>query len=280
MPVDNELLLYSLAYTFKTIVGTDICAATDEFLRSNQSTFEELCMDDKMYYTKYAMQLAQHLVDYVGAISLFEIWIEDESMDILHDFRLIHKKKITYICMSHNRIGTRDVIPEKLMKICKFKKNTTINKAYREVYDEITKSGYKKIKSKKKYSNLPYKLKRNILYKPLCQLVLTTLAKKRKCTANLFHHLFEESDRIVLKLYKNRYVIYDFSIKINEPTSYRMEQVDDNSISVAFNNGAIFMLCLQTNGTEIRQHLSLKFHNDFVNINDIYAIIIDTIKTD
>ncbi|MEP7258838.1 MAG: FlgD immunoglobulin-like domain containing protein, partial [Flavitalea sp.] len=43
--------------------------------------------------------------------------------------------------------------------VCKYKKNTKINKKYRESYAKINASGYKKLKSKTKYSEVPEKVK-------------------------------------------------------------------------------------------------------------------------
>jgi len=122
MPVNEKYLLYSLANTFNTILGVDICDDTKAYIKSNSKSFSKLSTVDKMYYTKYALQVAQSLSEYLEGISMFEL-NTDADNEIVHDFRLTWKKgSVANISMSHNSINIRDVIPEKLMKICKYKK--------------------------------------------------------------------------------------------------------------------------------------------------------------
>lgn len=272
MPINENLLLYSLANTFNTTLGVDISSDTKAFVKSNAKKFVKLTTSEKMYYTKYSIQLAQSLSEYLDDIKLFEI-NTDEEPEIIHDFRLTWKKNnIAHISMSHNSINIRDLIPEKLMRICKYKRNTKICKMYTEKYKKINSSGYKKIQSKTKYSELTYKSKNRNLLEPVCDLVLTTLSKKRKCASNLYNHLFAETDRLVLKLYKNRFTIYDFGKELDNVESFRMKLNSGNELLITFNNGVKFNLVLQTNGSEIKQHLSLKFHTSIKNMDDLFAI--------
>lgn len=282
MPIDNHLLLYALANTFKVTLGTKTCDATSNMLKKQNEIFNSIKVSEKLYYSKYAMQIAQNLIAYLGQIDLFELNVldedEEDKSDINHDFRLHYDDNVTHICMFHNNICIRNIIPEKLMKICKYKRNTNVNKYYTSKYDKIMKHGYKKISKFRKYSNIPENKKSQVLYKPLCDLIITTLSKKRKCSQNLFNYLFTETDRIVLKLYKNRFVIYDFGIDVGTADSFKMKMLTNSTISIIFNNGAKIILSLQTNGSQIKQHMSLKFHCNFQNIDELFGIVCDNIK--
>lgn len=277
MPLDEKHLLYSLANTFNTTLGIEICDDTKAYIKSNGKAFSKLNATDKMYYTKYAIQVAQDLTNYLKDISLFELNVDSDN-EIVHDFRLTWKKgNIAHVSMSHGSINIRDVIPEKLMKICKYKKNTKIYKAFTAEYQKITSKAYEKIKSKNKYSELSDKNKNKLLLEPVCELVHTTLSKKRKCAVNLYNHLFTESNRIVLKLYKNRFTIYDFGKDLDDVESFRMKMADNNQILWSFNNGVKFTLQLQTNSSQIKEHISLKFHTNLKNMDDLFAVCNSTV---
>jgi len=145
-------------------------------------------------------------------------------------------------------------------------------KLYIGQYENIMKKGYGKIKSKSKYSELSDKNKNGALLGPVCELVHSTLSKKRKCAANLYNFLLKENDRIVLKLYKNRFTIYDFGKELDNVESFRMKLNAGNEIVIAFNNGTKFSLVLQTNASDIKEHISLKFHTNLKNIDDLFSV--------
>lgn len=277
MPIDENILLYSLANTFNTTLGVTVSDDTKIFIKNNTKKFSKLDTNGKMYYTKYSINVAQNLFNYLENIKLFEI-NTDEDNEILHDFKLIWGKDNTaYISMSHASINVKDLIPEKLMKICKYKRNTKICQSYTEKYRKICENAYKKFSDKKKYSVIPEKQKNKNLLNPVCNLVVDTLSKKRKCAANFYNYLFNENNRIVLKLYKNRFTIYDFTIDLKEVESFKMKLNPDNEIIITFNNGVEFGLVLQTNSAEIKEHISLKFHTNMKNMDDIFSIANSTI---
>jgi len=272
MPVDEKLLLYSLAMTFNSALDISICDDTKQFIKKTSKDFHKLESNDKIYYTKYAIKLTQCLTDYLQGISYFEL-NTDSDHDINHDFRLTWKKKnIAHISMSHNSINVKDIIPKKLMRICKYKRNTNICKKYSSEYKKINDKAYGKIKTNSKYSELAEKVKTKNILEPICNLVATTLSRKRKCALNLYNHLFDESDRIVFKLYKNKFTMYDFSAKLDSVDSFGMKLAGPNEILITFNNKSKFALYLQTNVSEIKQDLSLKFRTSFKNMNDIFAV--------
>ncbi|XWV24602.1 hypothetical protein QJ856_gp1185 [Tupanvirus deep ocean] len=272
MPVNEKMLLYSLANTFSTTLGVDICDDTKAYLKSKSKAFAKLDVEEKMYYAKYSIQLAKCLMDYLDDISLFEINTDADS-EIVHDFKLTWSDdNIAHVCMSHISINIKDIIPEKLMKICKYKGNTNICKYYLQEYKKLNEKGYKKIQNKSKYSELTDKTKNTAILEPVCNLVLNTLSKKRKCAVNLYNHLFGETDRIVFKLYKNRFTMYDFGVELDDVESFRMKLNPGNEILLTFNNETKFVLTLQTNATDIKEHLSLKFHTNFKNMDELFAV--------
>jgi len=272
MPVNDKLLLYSLANTFSTILGIKISDDTKAYLKKKTKEFSKMDSADKMYYANYSIKLANSLTEYLEEISLFEINVDTDN-DIVHDFRLQWKKNnLAHISMSHSSINIKNIIPEKLMKICKYKGNTNVCKNYNGEYKKLNDKAYKKIQSKTKYSDLSSKTKSAAVLEPVCNLFIDTLSGKRKCAENLYNHLFHETDRIVLKLYKNRFTMYDFGTELDEVKSYKLKLTDGNEISVTFNNGAKFNLILHSNSSDIKEHLSLKFHTHFINIDEVFAV--------
>jgi len=273
MPVNQKYLLYSLAKTFNSTLNVDICEDTKVYVKKVSKLFAKLDTDEKMYYTKYSLQLAQNFINYLGTITMFEL-NTDPDAEVDHEFRLVWKKKnIAHISMLHTSINTKDIIPEKLMRICKYKRNTNVCKEYTHQYKKINDKGYKKIQTKSKYSELSIKTKNKAILEPICDLTMATLSKKRKCANNLFNHLFNENDRIVLKLYKNRFTMYDFSTELPTVESFRMKHnPNNNEILITFNNGAKFNLVLHTNASEIKEHLSIKFHTSFKNMDELFAV--------
>ena len=274
MPINTKVLLYSIAKTYHNILGVSISNNTKKYLKNESENFLNLPLDERIYYTKYSIKLAQSLSEYFKGIKLFEI-NTDPTSDTVHDFRLTWRKgNVAHISMSHNSINVRDLIPEKLMRICKYKKNTKICKYYMDKYEKISGSAYKKFKTKRKnkYSEVSNKSKNRILLEPICNLVVNTLSKKRKCSLNLYNYLFAESDRIVLKLYKNRFTIYDFGTKLDEVESFRMKLVEEKELLITFNNGVKIGLVLQTNASEIKEHISIKFRTNFKNMDELFAV--------
>lgn len=273
MPVDNSIILYGLANAFHQTLGVAICDNTKTYIKSKAKKFHKLISEEKIYYTKYCVQITQSLINYLGKISFFELNI-DSDHNIIHDFRLTWGKNdnMVHISLSHTTINTNDVIPEKLMKICGYKKNTNVCKAYTKSYTKINDKGYGKIQSQNKYSELSDKNKNKALLDPTRTLVLTTLSKKRKCSTHLYYHLFGEIDRIVFRLYKNRFAFYDFGKELDAVESFKMKLDPDRNIIITFNNNASFSLSLHTNATEIKPHLSLKFKTTFKNMDELFMV--------
>jgi len=277
MSINREFMLYSLAKAFDSVLNIAISNDTKTYIKKSTKTYNKLDVAEKTYYANYATNLAQCLSDYLNNITLFEINIDSEP-EVLHDFRLNwDKKSIAHISLSHLTIMVRDIIPIKLMKICKYKRNTKICKNYTLQYQAWNDRTHKKIKNKEKYSALSDKIKNTVVLAPVCDLTVETLAKKRKCAANLFNYLFDESDRIVFKLYKNRFVMYDFGKELDEATSFGIKKRGANLVEIKFNNEMVFTLTLHTNATEIKNHISIKFRTTLNNIDETFAICSHTV---
>jgi len=248
---------------------------------------------EKMFYTNYGMKVANALFQYLDPVEMFELNTKSESdvesyveldvepdveTNVIHDFRITYqKKRVTYISMDHDGIQVNNLIPEKLMRTCRYRKNSKISQAYTKKYEKICSNIYKKIKKNEKYSEMSLKLKDKIIYKPVCELVHTTIGKTRKCAGNLYSHFFSESDRMVLKLYKNRFKIYDFGIDTGKITSHNMTIMSSNQINITFSNGAIFQLKLHTNSYNVKKHISLKYRVKFTNIDEIFSVYASSI---
>lgn len=278
MSIDTKCLLYTLADTFNRVLSVSVCEATTEFMKKYKKKFDTMDNTEKMFYANYGMKVANSLGQYLDSLEMFELNTQSESesdveTEVTHDFRLTYqKKRIAYISMTHSGIQVNNLIPEKLMRICRYRKNSKISQSYTKKYEKICANIYKKIKDNEKYSDMSPKIKDKIIYKPVCELVHATIGKTRKCASNLYSHLFSESDRIVLKLYKNRFKIYDFGIDKGQITSYNMKIMAKDHIDVTFSNGAEFQLKLHTNSYNIKKHISLKFRVKFTNIDQMYSI--------
>lgn len=299
--MNNTILLYSLANTFKSSFGINVCSNTTAFLDSDvKSEFKKLTEADQSHYVTYSLKLANSLREYIPRIIKFyynPVAVADSVADadsdadadavadadadkpesqIQHDFRLESKKYGTrLISMTFANLESNDIIPCKLMKICNYRKNTNMYKEYMPLYKDICTNAYNMISDSERYSELSTKTKQKYLYNPIIDLTISTLSKKRKCAEHLYKHLFNEPDRIMLKIHKRKFIIYDFGIELAESDikSYRIGKLDvDDSIFILFNNGVQFNLLLRTNNGNITEYISLKYHTKMHNMDQLYAI--------
>lgn len=280
MSVDLELLLYSLAKAFNSTLNLDLDKQTLKFIKKIDEDFNDIVLEDKIYYYNYAGQIMKTLVNYLDDITVFELKDENDENKEEYDFKLTwgEDNDVTYISMHHNTICVKDILPVKLMKVCQYRKNTTVSIDYKKKYNEITKTAYKKIKDNKKYSEVSNKTKNTYILEPVCELVYETINKKKKCAKHLYEHIFNESNRIVFTLYKFRFIMYDFGKDLGEVETFKMKLCDDNLISLEFNNGTIFNLKLDINSTDVKEYVSLKFKIKFDNMDDLFLISKGTIK--
>ena len=274
MAVNRELMLFNLANTFDKLLSIEISENTKSYLKSKiKKKNLELSANEKLYYVTYSLKLAKCLNEYLNDIILFDIYDnDDESCQINHDFKITYgKEDIAYLSLSHKSINVKDIIPKKLMKSCGYSGHTSVAKQYNLEYRIFNKKTYKRLKSKEKFSNISKKNIVKYVYNPVCNMVVDSLSKKRKCSQKLFNFLFSESERIVFRLHKNKFIMYDFDTKMEDATSYRMKLYKNNIITIKFNNGAIFNLKIRTNASKINEQLSLKFKVTFANIDELYS---------
>ena len=270
MPVNEDILLYTLIHTFNSSLNIDVCKNTQNMINDKSKIFKDLSIDDKVYYSTYAVKIAKFLIGYFENPYLIEL---NSGNDHDHDFRIHwNRNKVAYISMHYDTIEIRDIIPKKLMKICKYRKKSKIHTWYTTEYDNICQKALNKLKDIEKFSDISDKKKMSLILFPICNLIMDTLAKKRKCSDNLFKHLFTKSDRIVFKLYQNRFLIYDFSRELEEADNFKMKMTKENEISITFSNSTQFTLALNTNSSQIKDPLSLKFNTRFINMDELFLI--------
>uniref|UniRef100_A0A6C0C9Y2 Uncharacterized protein n=1 Tax=viral metagenome TaxID=1070528 RepID=A0A6C0C9Y2_9ZZZZ len=262
---------YCLAAMFDKM-GTTLCTRTMLLQKKMIKKFGQLEIDEKLYFNKYASHVAGGLFNYLGDINLYETNNIDEE---LHDIRLStdNGESFYYISLSHADIKIKDIIPDKLAKIYNFKKKSDNHDTYTEEYDKLNKKMYKQVRSFDKFSEVPTETKNDELFEPTCDLVLSVIDDNQERAKYLYSHLFSEDDRIVLKLLKSRFVIYDFGIKtVKHITSCETEKEDQNKIILTFNNQTNFILTLGTNASDVKEHISLKFKTKFKNMDGIYCV--------
>ena len=247
-------------------------AAQDAAKAANVDPDSLSANDNMFFYTKYATILSEKIVAISKKkISKFEITQDDDSV-IMPEFTITYGKSSRRICLNHKDIRIANLIPKNLMKICGYRKNTTISKEFTESYSKLNDKVYSKIKSHSKYSEITPEKKESLIFKPVSQLLIDTISGKRKCSSNLFKHLFSETDRVVIRIYKSSFTIYDFSKDISETESFKMQLLENHDIILTFKNGVEFKLSLQTNAPEIKDKLSLKYHVSIQNFDQLFSI--------
>lgn len=268
MTIDNKILLFCLTNSIQTL-GISLASNAAKYEKKFSSKFDQLSVDEKFYYSKYGLKLAKTLIEQISDVVKYDI---NDTENTEYHFTLVDgSKKKHYFSLSPSSINVNDVIPNKLMKICGYKGNANVYKFYQSKYQEINQVFQKKFHSKTKYSDIPDKKKNSLILEPVTDLVMDTLSKKRKCVDNLYNHLFSENTRYVIKTLKNYFVVYDFSLELEQLASFRMKKIDYNKIQFTFNNGAKFLLTLQTNSMLIKENLSLKFRTKFTNMDKLYS---------
>lgn len=270
MSVDSNHILYGIATCLESQLNVEICDETRKMLKKHGKEFKELDTSDKLYYANYSLKIVRGLNEVFGEISAFELGSNDEEIDC--NFTIVVGEESIPVSLNYKSIMIYDVIPEKLMKICSYRKSTNIYKDYIDAYEKYSKATYKKIGKYEKYSDLKDNVKNKTIYEPLSNLVVDTISKKKKCAPYLYNHLFRECNRVVVKLFKNRFFIYDFRKEMEEIKSYNMKLLSESSIQITFNNKTKFTLNLHTNATAIQEHLSVKFRTNLVNMNELFSV--------
>lgn len=264
---DKNHLLHCIATSFATTFDIPLSKESIKTQASYTKKFNKLEPDDKYYYTKYAFQIVKNLTEYIDDIKSFE-FVESETIDF--NLRWGDNYEVP-VSLSYYEPPIRNIIPAKLMKICKYTRNSKVYQKYDSEYTELSNSIYQEIGGYDKFSELDDETKQTIIYDPIMELIKTTLTKKRLCAGKLFNHLFDKPNIIMIKLQKYKFTIYDFNKDIDDATSFRIN-ISKGKLIFKFNNGCNFSLKLQTNSSEIKEYLSLKFITKFINLDDLFCV--------
>lgn len=272
--INQEYLLSQIAKIFSTMVSLEVCKRSEILISENRSVGKALEANEKLYYNKYATAVCESLNVYLKKKKIKQFVLNrDKEKDKSYDF-ILRGKEDTKISLNSKSIEVKDIIPQRLMKICGIRGNSTMHRQYTASYAEITSTAYEKISRYERYSEIPDGKKNKYLIAPIRDLFVTTMTKKRKITPILFKHLFSETDRIVVDIKKTGFTVYDFSRQLEEPESYNITTDDDDptSLTITFNNDAVFRLELRTNAVQVKEHLSLKFRTTFENMDDTCTV--------
>lgn len=272
--INQEYLLSQIAKIFSTVVSLEVCKRSEILISESRPVGKALQANEKLYYNKYATAVCESLSVYLKKKKIKQFLLNrDKENDKSYDFILRGKEDVK-ISLNKKSIEVRDIIPQRLMKICGIRGNSTMHRTYTASYSEIVTNAYEKISEYERYSEIPDGRKTKYVIQPIRDLFVDTMAKKRKIAPVLFKHLFSETDRIVVDIKKTGFAVYDFSRQLEEPKSYNITTDDDDpsTLTISFDNDAVFRLQLRTNATAVKEHLSLKFNTAFENMDDICTV--------
>lgn len=272
--IDKSIFVYSLLTTFNNVLKLKLCNNSKLFIDETSNKFDNLEVDQKMYYTKYAMDVATSLVSVVNFSNIELNYTMSEDIYKKKDFDISlfydNNDKVN-VLFSTTSIKVNNIIPNKLMKKCKYIKSTKVYKEYTEMYNTINNSAYCAFKNKNKFSDLSKEDIDKYLLVPVSKLIVDTLSHKKKHAQNFYNAIFNETNKMTVRLYKNRFTIYDF-YKTMSIKSLSISRNKNNILKIRFNNNASFTCYLASNSVEIKENLSLKLHIKFENIDEIYKI--------
>lgn len=270
--VDNNMFFYAFVENLKlALPDLSLCKRTNNFIEIVKEEYEKIKPHEKIEYGSYSLIIIKKLHDNYGltkSISISDDIAEDEIiLRFCMTFERGFDGKKIEVTFDYRDIEIYDVQPKRLPIICGYQKGDSVTTIYNKKYKEINDNAYNEIGTYGKYIVIPKNVKDEHVYEPIVDLVVETLNTHKKCAPKLYQSIFKEDARIILKLFRRKYAIYDFSTKpVPEiPTSLEAKKMCDDRLEVAFNNNRTFEFRLNTNATEIKEMLSLKFD---VNIID------------
>jgi hypothetical protein len=291
--INGEMDDYLLYVLISELANTHNIALDDNATNHKKNTlkpFAKLSAETRIYYTKYGSKLASAFAEYLPNIQMFGLSIDDEDHpDSQAWFTWIpeptddeagdqeHDETCTYINFKYSQ-PVRDVIPKKLMRICKYGGNSNKFKAYREAYEEFRSNAYACIEDFAKYSEIELASRREIIFDPIIELVYNTLLRKRDRKDVLFEHLFPNPDAICVDLGKKKFTIYDFTTELGGDNGYHLKILKNGKLNIKFNNGCHFILTPRTNATYIAEEVSIKLHTTFKNVDELFVVTHATIN--
>jgi len=161
---NTKFLLYTVSTTFSANLECEICEQTSVFLNKYSKKYAKLDASDKIYYSKYAIQLVQKLTEYLEQINRFRMKEEDD--DAAYDFCLITgNNKKNYVSLQYSTLNLNNVVPNKLTKICHCDKDSIVTKSYDKSYNVINKDVYSEFSCYDKYIDIKPKIMESTLKK-------------------------------------------------------------------------------------------------------------------
>ena len=270
--IDLKLLAFNVLSEISDNFEIKKTASMKKFL-DNDVEYPDIL--SKMFYKAYALKIIMALVENKVNIKRVNIdhTFDEEPESYFINLSNDNKDPGVDIEFSNTTPVIRDIIPDRLMKICKYQGNSNICKKYKPEYSELNDRIYRELSNYDKYSEISEDDKNKILYEPFVDLFVDTLSKKRKCAVNLYNHLVTFSSKIVVVPSSTVFDIYDFTNTNNlgDNPSYKLKKISENQISIRFNNGSRVVLTLKSNATNIGKHLSLKYHAALDNMSNIYC---------
>lgn len=283
-------IIYCVIKQFKDLHSVQSDDDTDSFCENVMKKFSKTTLDEKNYYLSYANCLIDSLVKSFKKPKKIVINAEpDKKAPMQYDLMLTYGKENSIpISFDFNTIGINNIIANKFMKPCGFKKNSNVYKAYHTAYNKINNKVYEKIKDKDSFSEIKEKFLMKNMYDPITNLLVATLQMKRKCASNLYHSIFDETPRVLIKLMKSRYVIYDFSRYQYQPTGFSLKKESGNELQLKYKkftdedgnriDGPNFKLTLNKNSTKINPILSMKYTITMINMNKLFLLADGKVK--
>lgn len=272
--IDYRLLVINLIKMFKTISNIQVGKNAKKLLVSE--TDDDYSDESiKIYYMTYSLKLVDTLRSHVSNITAIDIPNNYGTFTDAYTLILTSDDDNITVEIGKNMPVLKDIIPDKLMKICKYQGNSNVSKKYKPEYKQLNDKIYSRLSKKyDKYSDISQEKKDIILYEPFVDLFISSLVKKRKCAQHLYNHIITFEPKLLIITRHNNYELYDFTkiSELGDNPSFRLKKIDKNSINITFNNNFKFRLVLHSNATNINQHLSLKYHITFVNVFSAHGL--------
>lgn len=267
--VDLEIFVANLAKTFQNNLNVELGDYAKELSeRECQYTNDAA----QVKYITISLNFAIAIKKHYRGLKKIDIECDDDDVYTV----IIHNKKKhqTLIELRNKLPGLNNIIPKGLMKVCGYQGNSRESRHYKPEYARLNNEIYHRISKKaNRYSELKQESKEKKLYEPFVDLFIETLSKKRRCATKLYSH-FGLPESIIAVITPIGFHVYDFRVEdLGDNPSYRIEKRSESVIYIKFNNKTKFSLTLQSNATEIKEHLSLKYIVDYVNPEATYSIL-------
>jgi len=256
-------------------MGVTVNDYIDDYLGGEAaSEYFEMTNEEKSEYSSHAMKIVNSLFDYIPQISLVEMTDGEPEVDFSYDL-IFHSRKCgkKYIRLTQKNDFIEGLIPQRLMKVCGYRKSTKVYKSYTPAYESLNEDIYERISKKDRFAELTDKQRERDVYDPINTLVQNTLMNKRKCAGKLYAHLVTEDEAIIVRVFKNKYKIYDFGTELEaDVSSMSVKKVSADELAIKFTNGVKVDLTLRNNSIDISANISLKYNIKIRNLDELFMM--------